>query len=279
MSTQSGSSFQGTPYRAPVIPSLYRTAILLVVCSLLTCSCERKDARHVPIEASKKDAATRREPNPISDIHWDGRSRFRFTFKEERDDGKQWLPAIYWGYTRVPPPTGAKPVRTRVPIVGDSFYGDMVLDRSNSILTYDDKGNVKTKTTFSALCFPVTPVDDPNKGGVIELLGRVELVGGGVWAVESSFPQLAQKDLFGSVDCRTLKPKFMFPVYLADLKQSGKLEFFMLKDSKGFALELREVRKPSEISDFSLLKDGKGFVIESWEAKIIEAQTQPADKK
>jgi len=197
-------------------------ASLLTVFCVLTCGCT-KAGKDDHTAGLNEEGANRRESSPISHVQWDGRSRFSFAVKEQRDSSQLWLLAVYWGYTRTKLPE-TEMSRARLPFVGESRLGDMVVVGRDYRWTVEKGTSKMTDGTIRSLLFRVAPVKDANMGGCVEVFGDATHISSGEWTVESSFHQYAQDLALSSVDRMPLKPQFLFLVHLPGLERSGILD-------------------------------------------------------
>lgn len=121
------------------------------------------------------------------------------------------LVTIYWGYSPVRLGTNVLRQPARLPILGAAFLGPPRVYRSHTDVVRNADG-VRAKVSASCVCYPVSPVADPNLGGVLEVL-PMPLTGpreGESLLLPVRFPELAADGDFAGLRVGQLSPRYAF---------------------------------------------------------------------
>ena len=146
------------------------------------------------------------------------------------------LVTIYWGYSPVRLGTNVLRQPARLPILGAAFLGPPRVYRSRTevVRNADD---VCAKVSASCVCYPVSPVADPNLGGVLEVLPMpfTDPGEGKGLLVPVRFPKLAADGDFGGLRVAQLSPRYAFLLECsseeAKLPSRGRIQVDSLRNA------------------------------------------------
>jgi len=196
--------------------------VQVVYCCLLVVGC-KGTSRPPERESSTQLGHIQRGNHPIADAHWDGRSGISFDIKCREDPLQRWLVVIYWGYTRLESSDESEALKGTLPNVGRSICKGVVFDAGGVQVSYQKDGTVRTEGAMSSVFLLNAPIDDPDRGGVIEVCGNAKRIQGQTWKVSSLFSRVSDDGKICGIKGASLKPKFVFLIYPAWLEHSGDL--------------------------------------------------------